>query len=655
MNSIFRLGYFIRSIYLTALLVCSLSHAEIHWQDVKGTYELLDPSYQYLSPVHGLALLATKTINNRRIYGNYGPKKVEFGCLELSKKMHEVLSSSNDCPQDYTSELVQRLFPYQDGVTISDNFIQKDPISRLKPVVIGKILGTISKISDEDLIDVQKEKMIIQDLKLILSETSVQPKVSQDDIELTKFDQIAHLLVSSLKESHFATHRYPSHFQEQVLTTYIWKKGDGKKDLLDFFLGLAETNPKTMKDPTFIGSQEKRAAFLNSRFPLEQHQSSEFDKEKISLLADGKKMKDYVNQLIQDPERLAFFAMTEKSKKMPPMLDYGITQHSGVRYPNCGDTALHNFLNIMIYDPITMKFNPSYLKDLESKDRSLKVHENLRLYYENNSDFAGANSQAKRDEWGKSVASHHAGVGYDNQDAMCGITLTGKAASPAGSLDNSLKVLHRLLYQNSDPITKVQTRSQKLDRLCEEFSRKDFKLGWKYKAGSESDKDSLNSINYILGDNHDIQLEFSINGIPSFQWRFTGPHMYIKSLVDEKINTFMSEVGIQSLKLFLKNEKLRSIEFLQWFGTYDDFGKYVDTEVPKRGPEFEMIRNHLPYSYDLSTLVGRDEVVLRLLGGAPSQGLKVFITKVLEQIPEDDFGKVRLKKLYKRSYLENVL
>src|SRR3954454_5726840 len=107
--------------YLGCLLLIPSLHAEMNSLELRGVHELINPDYEYLSPVYGFTLLETKTLENRRFYGNYGPKKEGFGCLEKATRIHELLASNKDCPQDHTSELIQRFFPSQDGVNFVAN------------------------------------------------------------------------------------------------------------------------------------------------------------------------------------------------------------------------------------------------------------------------------------------------------------------------------------------------------------------------------------------------------------------------------------------------------------------------------------------------------------------------------------------------------
>ena len=61
------------------------------------------------------------------------------------------LIERKDCPQDFTSEWIQRLFPSHDGMVFTENSHSADPLSHLTPRPLGKLLQRIAKVSDKDL------------------------------------------------------------------------------------------------------------------------------------------------------------------------------------------------------------------------------------------------------------------------------------------------------------------------------------------------------------------------------------------------------------------------------------------------------------------------------------------------------------------------
>src|SRR5689334_4308757 len=88
-----------------------LAEAKMSYLDYKGVSELILPEFQaQISPISGGILLATDTLKNRRFNGNYGPRTSGHSCMN-GTRISQLLEEKQDCPHDYTSEWIQRLFP----------------------------------------------------------------------------------------------------------------------------------------------------------------------------------------------------------------------------------------------------------------------------------------------------------------------------------------------------------------------------------------------------------------------------------------------------------------------------------------------------------------------------------------------------------------
>ncbi|MEO7162862.1 MAG: hypothetical protein ABI041_08080 [Bdellovibrionia bacterium] len=123
---------------------------------MKGVHELINSKYEYLSPINGFTLLGTKTLENMRFYGNYGPKKEGLSCLEKATQIYQILIKNHDCPQDKTAELIQRFFPSQDGVNFVANQLGFDPVSHLGSEVLGRLVSRMVHVESSDLMDEKK-------------------------------------------------------------------------------------------------------------------------------------------------------------------------------------------------------------------------------------------------------------------------------------------------------------------------------------------------------------------------------------------------------------------------------------------------------------------------------------------------------------------
>jgi hypothetical protein len=172
---------FLYRVFLFYLILNSQSsgvHAEISYKDLKGVHQLIKSEYQAYSPVLGYVLLSSESLRNYRFLGNYGKKRSTHGCMEMVRQYRDGftegenqipgLIAREDCPQDFTSEWIQRLFPSVDGHIFSENGAKKDLISHLKPRTLGKLLARIAKQEDSSFTEDSLNQELIDDLKTIL-------------------------------------------------------------------------------------------------------------------------------------------------------------------------------------------------------------------------------------------------------------------------------------------------------------------------------------------------------------------------------------------------------------------------------------------------------------------------------------------------------
>ncbi len=549
----------------------SKAFAEISYLDLKGVHEQIQPKYAQLSPILGYTLLGTRSLENRRFYGNYGQSSQGYFCSQKSSKEGSIaalLKANKDCPLDTTSELIQRLFPSQDGVNFVANQIPSDPISHLKAETIGKVLELISGIEEKDLSDSSQSDRITQAIQDILfkdihpqgfkgyltsKQQQLRGKVKTckkekkesilqqiEDIEnLLKalesseshpkqglegfnertaspgigtekdFQAIAQMIVNSLKESRLAPGLYPKYLPEQTLMAYFLKKANTKEDLLALLSGM----PKTLKTPEIlIKGSHSRNAFIFTRFDPKEYN--------LALLSSNPKQTAHT--WVTQPEELIFAVMEDRlrAKPLSPIFSYASAAHSSLgreMYADCGETALRNFFNIVSYDQKNGQFNTDHLTVLNGKN-FVRVNPKLIEFYKTHHNPSQGIKQKVHNSWSENIVSNHSGVKYlRGRPPQCEID---------SGIDNIMNIIGHLLFhqaQKDSPIKKATSRSEKLDKLCQSVSREGFNLTW-----SQENRDQVND--------HDteVDIQFKVNDYPSFIWHFKKNHFYIEDLTNKK-------------------------------------------------------------------------------------------------------------------------
>lgn len=571
---------------LLAVLAPNRAQAELSYLDLKGVDALVD--YPGASPVYGYTALKT-ALENRRFFGNYGPKNDSHGCMEGASVIHGILVKNEDCPRDHFSEWLQRLFPSQDGANFVANQVESDPISHLRSELIGKILQRIHDVPEGAWADPQAMQALEMDLmaelfrdlnplgyvdwlkrqrkdfgrltterntaekksrsekcsveqKAILSQQAqeLSIKVAMIETFLARatpaaaatdsgpkgigkegdYRNIAHMLVGALKESRLDTPpKYPKYLPEQALLAFfLQKKANSKADLIELFQGM----PKLLKDPDFLNSKPKQAAFNSAYWTSADYHPKALARDPVKT----------AQEFEQHPEKLIFAVRSEEVRnRLPPQVGYARARHpdlkaasSDGKYPDCGETSLRNFFNFILYHPEKGQY------DVELFNPTLKVKKELLDFYQGRT-IAQDSNEATRDLWSESVLP----VAPDRVQYYARYKSGQKCEINAG-LDNMMEVLDLLLYHpesqgaSPSPLKRLSTRSEKLDHLCNVLARAGEHLTWSVQ-GYDPGADSQRAVNEK---NIGVTILFQINGKPSFNWVFDPWHFEGRPLPESK-------------------------------------------------------------------------------------------------------------------------
>jgi hypothetical protein len=612
--------------FLAALLLLAMTligeqklYAEISYLQMKGIHSLLKQECQDLSPIHGFTALKTNILSNIRFFGNYGFKKDPLGC-------HDQISSyqqNMDCPQDWTTALVQQLFPSPDGQNfVANQGSTADPLSNLSPSQIGRLLElihfsvkgdagkndkeandswtlavfralhpgefdqTIKKLNknyqqfekqknllqeqvrcqvegDSQVAQIESLKKELENItqKLKTIEVSTQEMLMgelkrKENWKLTR--PFAKILFHALKEVDDEGSPYPKNLVQSVLQAYLWKKANHRQDFLEFAKAIPECLSDDAKKwifptPKLDAPKKKTTKIKPTDEEIKQAQQEKQGRQQLYQKLEEKRLvhekkwleksyapEDYldwkssykakkptegqIKELESNLELAAFYAHSYDviDQKLPPIVGYSEAAHKSLgkvrtvrkynTYPDCGETSLLNFFDIVLYDEKEGKFNASYLEDVQ-RDKNLKLFQaqgkktekGLLSFYRRNSDPANAETAEVHDDWSRRVVSALPHVDYRKGGGKCEIN---------AGMKNMQSVMGALL---GDPIwDTLSSPAAKWDRICELFSREGFKLDWKIKDGDKHLKEDTGT------------LVFSVGGKPAFEWNFSSGHFFIR-------------------------------------------------------------------------------------------------------------------------------
>jgi ankyrin repeat protein len=602
------------------LLLSPYASAEINYQDMKGIHALLAPECEKLSPIHGFTALKTGTLSNLRFFGNYGPENANFAChaqvrgeqrqkdcpQDSTAALIQQLFPSPDgmnfvANQGSKDDPISQLSPLLIGKLLEkirglEPALLKNPSaaspqfqSELTQLIYEDLYGkiqpqnknyqTLRQTLDAKTSPAQKlQEEIdhcqtkgdpdakIKDLKFQLDQvnkqltssaevTQIQDKVqSQIQKELVKVQgqkkwkailPFVQSLLGAIVESHPASFYYSPNTVAQSLLAYLWKKANTKEDLLKFLQGM----PSCMKKANPSGLQEA-------------YTQKEYTDWKMKF-QNGSPTAAQIDALVSDPERLAFYAYSHDmiDRPLPTLPGYSNAAHKSLgknekdtkrkyhTFADCGETSLRNFFNILLYNKEEKKFDPALLKQVAEKNHlqlyaapGKKTPKGLLAFYERNSDFSNVESDSVRDDWSRRVVSNlkSPAVNYIKPEAapVCEIN---------AGVKNMLAVIENLL---GDPKLKdLKKPQEKWDQICQVFSREGFQLDWTVKGGS---KESLTD------QDTGVELQFTINDDPAFDWAFQAGHFFITDATEKGQDwrgtmgaPFMKKVSLNAAPLLI--------------------------------------------------------------------------------------------------------
>jgi ankyrin repeat protein len=495
---------------------------------------------KHLSPVNGLLILKSGVLANVRFHGNYGPQQQNILChYQITHPPQNIVATSDkDCPQDYTTALVQQLFPSPAGGRLSLPGPQYDFFRLLPLKNIKELLLLYSSLKEQNASPdksypsfyqlFQSWLMNSKEQGGLLSKNSRKSLANlwdkSDKEILEKLSQhYAQIFAQSLSESDY----YPKHFVESSLLAFAWRKAKTIQDLLD-------DQEAQVREFTYQDYEKwKQKALINHRVKTEAFQD-----------------------LLKKPEHLIFFTIAYDlyDNPYPLLLGTGKAFYSHQDelepFSDCGESALRNFFNIMLADPESKTFDSHLLKTTfpNVAPNLLTFYTNIQQKYVDVTD-----DLTSRSLWANVVSNlNHPDdqlqILYGNSEGRCNLKGTG-------GMDTLLAVIEKLL--NDKELTKIRLsglepnsrRAQLLTYILTKFSRTGAQFSWHVKGESNA-----------LKNHGDVTI--AVNGQDLFTWHISPSHFDFKVIHSEKGNDWrkhsdvLSQLLESDLDLSLKSHLL---------------------------------------------------------------------------------------------------
>lgn len=496
-----------------ALSVSNVQAAQLE-TETRGFYNLFDEASKFLSPVNGMMVLS-ETLPNLRFKGRYGKQNPDLLChyqITNPSEGHQP-TSEVDCPQDYTSAIIQHFFPSPAGGILRTPALDKiDLIARMDLNAIGNLLRTYALYATQMArakSELESEKSRKEFSKSFLTffnnlferlkrdgkaYIGLSKQWTEAGVDVTDLPKIyATMFTNAFEERN----HYPAHVIEYTLLAYAWKKAVKRDQIVNFINGPLKEFKKSQP-----AQKLKEVQFSEQLYWQWRNEAIIGDK----LAAD--KFKEW----LENPEVLIFMTVGYNlfENPYPKMLDFGIAVYSSASgktsFADCGETSLRNFFNLMIRNSQERNFDLQMLTKAFPNIRETVVtfYKDIQISY---SDVLG--TEKDRNAWVNSISGlDPKKISY--RETVCNIKGEG--------IDNILAALEELLgddeLKNMTSNDEKENRASKLQYIVDRFNeaRNDgTAISWS--QNGQSKKLSAYPI-----------ITFKINDVPVFEWTFKLNH-----------------------------------------------------------------------------------------------------------------------------------
>ncbi|MFZ9594561.1 MAG: hypothetical protein ACO3A2_00595 [Bdellovibrionia bacterium] len=495
-------------LWITLILSPWSSQADqLSYLDLQAVHRLFQPQYEVLSPAYSFVFLKSPAFQ------------------QVSLQAQELLQAAESHPgvltQPKSAALLQLLFFPQSSVQpLPHRASRGTPPPHLTGQITGQLISELihSRISSPS-------PRILEDRLFKVLDTNsfeLSPRFTSFSEQSDAQSALAHTLAGAFEEN-------PTEpLAELLLMSFFISQDPSKADLLQLLENLSPA--LTPAGFELLSQAPFQSEFLRSD-SLALHDQfiqwlKRFDQLEQSAANQPSQENAFLDFLIEHPVEtvaLAFYP-EQLSRICPPQVPFGISCYEEEQkappkyYPDCGETALLNWFNFLLYEPKTGRLEPELLQK-QADHHGFQIHPLLAEFYQQNAELFPHSLETMRHQWLTQVIAK-----LDSKE----IRFNKGQCELASGIRNSFQVLDLLLW-NSDASLKSLPLSRKLTRLCEVFSRENHILSWQESVlakkivpqeaaeSSEGLSDSLRSV-----DVQDTQLEthFLVNGMPAFSYHF---------------------------------------------------------------------------------------------------------------------------------------
>jgi hypothetical protein len=431
---------------------------------------------------------------------------------------------------------------------------------------------------------------------------------------------------------------------KQILLAFMWARIESKAELIPYL--------EAIQDFALSSNGQRLLADVQLQEEFSNESNSYTSQDYAKWIEDFRgvsmsEYKGYAKKMLTNPEWLSFisYGQTAFQENLPLPVSQGTAKvHSApkgshpesdpwIEFPDCVETALRNFFNILLFDSKRTRFDVQLLNDVSS-NWNLDISQSLVEYYQRYALPTDMMKSSSRNDWSQNVVSHlnSPPVRYLQQD----IELASEMDNVLGVIENLLFAHFRLPdgrgFHDLSP-------QEKWKLICQIFSRS----GW-----------TLRMVDYTEDSKtHKTVVNFAVNSADQFTWSFTTRHSHLEQSglyrFDWKTSIYpeVLQLSVEAIDELDRNPGLeRSSDavagrnysaMLPWFADppiFRSLDYYEKLNLPLSGIELDLLKQRCLFSVPIGSQengLSEIEVILK----KQWKNLYPAVSRMIQKIDSD--------------------
>lgn len=458
-----------------------------HVGEFEGRFR--DPYQQNFPLKDALIMGISGTFETARFYLSVGDKDEGIAHSEFPNtgRLRNFVNfrELSDNPLDYVAFLLQRHFPSQDGINLIPNQLSMDdPVRAFTPKTVGIILNLIRDYyenppEDRGQFSRQIAFAIDHDLnpKSVPLRYTGSPRqiedayVKREKVKKHKYiADYAQALIMALDDAQQKSIYSPYFVHKALMSFALYKAGravNPKEAMIEFYAAMPDVVDagRIPGEPFTREMYESLKARIIALFSFETPQNER----------EAAQAQYGLEYRLPLREEICFLYGKQHFESLFPKAHYlNTARYNDVQFSTCGEVAVLNWLNLLLYDFKEKRLRVEMLELMEG------VYEPLRDYYKHYPTEIAQQSKNGQDAWVKVVSGHDCKIDrdlyYHKGDGTC--ELLHGVTSMAGLMRALFPDQEHVQIRDNQTMTHLERAAATIQHMAEKFSNDQETWNW---------------------------------------------------------------------------------------------------------------------------------------------------------------------------------